>query len=188
MSLRRTPLAAAIACLALAATGCGNKEAVVHEAKTEGIYLDVGPLDYQVQLSRVLNPSEIPDRDYFAGIPEDELDLPRGVAWFAVFIRVQNQTKETQPSAEDFEIVDTLENVYKPVTIDRKANAVAYAARQLAPEAIIPPTDSVAADGPTQGEMLLFKLPFATLQNRPLEFKIHAPGAAGEEAVVDLDV
>ena len=185
---RRLPLLAALAALAVAASGCENKEHVVHEAKTEGIYLDVGPLDYQVQLSRVLNPSEVPDRDYFAGIPEAERELPRGEAWFAVFIRVQNQTDERQPTAEEFEIVDTQENVFRPVAIDTAANSIAYEPRELEPEAIIPSTDSVGADGPTQGEMLLFRLPFSTLQNRPLEFKIVAPGGGDDEAVVDLDV
>lgn len=189
MTVRRASILAALAGVTLIASGC-DKEAVVHEAKTEGIYLDVGPLDYQVQLSRVLNPSETPDRSYFDGVAPEELDLPNGQAWFAVFIRVQNQTDKAEPMAatDDFEIVDTQENVYKPVAVDPKANAIAYEARQLEPNAIIPAVDSVAADGPTQGALLLFKLPFATLQNRPLEFKIQSPTSAEDHAVVDLDV
>ena len=103
---------------------------------------------------------------------------------------MQNQTDEAEPTAatDDFEILDTQENVYKPVAVDPRANAIAYEARELEAGAIIPATDSVAGDGPTQGAMLLFKLPFTTLQNRPLEFKIHSPTSAEEHAVVDLDV
>lgn len=187
MIVRRTrrPLLAALACVAVAASGCGNKEAVVTEAKTEGIYLDVGPLDYQVQLSRVINPAIVPDKDYFIGLPEAETELGSTDTWFAVFIRVQNQTDRAEQSAEDFEIVDTQEKVYRPVAFQAGANPIAYVAKTVQPKEQIPAEDSLAADGPTQGAMLLFRLPFPTLANRPLEFKIKS---AQSEAVVDLDV
>src|SRR5437764_811720 len=60
-------LAAASAALALGA--CGNKVAVVKEGKTEGTYLNVGDLQYQVQISRALNPADVEDRDYLVGLP-----------------------------------------------------------------------------------------------------------------------
>ena len=41
---------------ALVVGGCGNKEETTTEAATEGIYLDVGDLKYQVQISRIINP------------------------------------------------------------------------------------------------------------------------------------
>ena len=49
--MRRLALIALLA-TGLLAAGCGNKESEVHEASTEGISVDVGPLVYQVQLSR----------------------------------------------------------------------------------------------------------------------------------------
>ena len=36
--------------------GCGNKLEVRTVGETEGIYVDVGELRYQVQLSRIINP------------------------------------------------------------------------------------------------------------------------------------
>ena len=109
----------ALAAAALAASGCGNKEAVVTLAETEGIYVDVGELDYQVQLSRILNPAIVPDRDYFQGLPAAQRVLRNSEAWFAVFIRVQNSTDEIHESASEFEIIDTQENSFEPVEFDR---------------------------------------------------------------------
>lgn len=170
---------------AAALAGCGNKEAVVRLAETEGIYVDVGELDYQVQLSRQLNPSVVPDRDYLAGLPDYVAPLDAEETWFAVFLRVQNQTDEPHEMAEEFEIEDTTGRVYKPIEVGRDDNPLAYEALDLAPRSIFPPTDSSGSVSPTQGGFLLFKIPFQSLGNRPLEFRIEADG---EEAVVDLDV
>jgi hypothetical protein len=42
----------------LALVGCGRGEGVLTTAETEGLYLDVGGLKYQVQLSRYMNPKD----------------------------------------------------------------------------------------------------------------------------------
>ena len=47
---------------ALVLVGCGRGEGQVTTAETEGLYLDIGGLKYQVQLSRYMNPSDIEDR------------------------------------------------------------------------------------------------------------------------------
>ena len=60
-------LYAFLLCLALGA--CGHKEAHPHFADNEGVYVDAGPLTYQVQLSRELNPSNIEDQRYLSGLP-----------------------------------------------------------------------------------------------------------------------
>ena len=52
-----------------ALAGCGNKLEVRTVGETEGIYIDVGELRYQVQLSRIINPNDIEDRHYLAGLP-----------------------------------------------------------------------------------------------------------------------
>jgi len=171
---------------AFAVAACGNKEAVVKVAETEGIYVDVGALDYQVQISRILNPNSVPDSQYLTGLPEDEAGPTDKETWFGVFVRVQNSTETVQTPALKFEIVDTQEKSFEPITLDAKENVFAYTANPLAPGATLPAVDSLTNEGPSQGSMLLFKLPFDTLQNRPLEFKIET--FAGEEGVVDLDV
>ena len=52
-----------VALAALVVGACGNKEDKTLHGATEGIYIDVGGLKYQVQISRVLNPTDREDRD-----------------------------------------------------------------------------------------------------------------------------
>lgn len=186
--LPRPRLLAALLLVALAAglTACGNKEDVVTEAKTEGIYIDVGELTYQVQISRELNPAQPDDRSYLIGIPTALRGLSPAQAYFAVFVRVWNESDASRPAASEFEIVDTLGKTYTPIPL-AKINPFAYQAVTLKPDDEIPVVDSVAAHGATQGSLLLFKVDIASYQNRPLEFRIKSP-TGGAEGTVDLDV
>ena len=187
MNVRRLLISAA-AVPALALSGCdwvGDKEAVVRLAETEGIYVDVGELDYQVQISRQLNTALAPDKGYLAGLPDYVSDLTEDEVWFAVFLRVQNQTDEPHESADDFEIEETTGEKFTPIDIKAADNPLAYESREIEPHETYPEADEVAGDSPTQGGMLLFKIPYSSLANRPLELKIEADG---ESAVVDLDI
>ena len=65
--LRKLLLLALVAALF---AGCGNKGEEVSEAETEGIYLTVAGLTYQVQMSRFLNPGDVEDAQYLMGLPE----------------------------------------------------------------------------------------------------------------------
>ena len=182
---RLTVLAAALAC-AFVAAGCGNKEEIVTQAATEGIYLDLDELKYQIQISRYLNASDVEDRSYLAGLPSGTQQPGGDETWFGVFLRVSNATDRTITPAGDFEIVDTQDNVYRPVALDTKINPFAYRPDPIAPKSLIPQPDSPASTGPVQGSLLLFKVKTDSLQNRPLEFRLR--GANGTTAVVDLDV
>jgi hypothetical protein len=179
--------AAILTVLAAALAGCGNKEAVVTKAHTEGIYLDVGPLDYQVQISRYINPAQVPDNAYLKGLGSTVSALQKGETWFGVFVRVQNSTDRTHPIATDIKITDTLGNEFQPVAIDANSNPFAYAPFDLQPEDTYPRPDSAAALDSAQGSLVLFRLPYTTLQNRPLEFHITSPEGDGE-GIVDLDL
>src|SRR3954447_12469353 len=99
---------AAFACLALA--GCGEKTDITTFAETEGIYLDVGNLVYQVQLSRYLNPADVEDREYLVGVPADEAQLTADEIWFGVWMRVKNYSDETLTPTTQFRITDTEKN------------------------------------------------------------------------------
>jgi len=179
------PLALLLAVVAL--TACGNKEDVVTRAKTEGIYVDAGPLAYQVQISRILNPALPDDAAYLAGA-QDTLD-PSKEAWFAVFIRVENDSRRPHEAAKDLSIADTQDDVFTPVAFD-DVNPFVYRPAAVPPKGnqvgVIPDRSSVAGAGPIAGAMVLFKIPYASLQNRPLELRIKSP--EGESASVDLDV
>ncbi|HEX2102954.1 MAG TPA: hypothetical protein VHF51_04845 [Solirubrobacteraceae bacterium] len=172
---------------ATALVACGNKEEVVLHGATEGIYLDLGELKYQVQISRQLNPASPEDRAYLVGLDASQRDLPAGQEWFAVFMRVQNEDTRPHPAAREYTITDTQENKFRPVPLGPE-NVFAYRAGTVGPESLIPVADSPAAEGSIQGALLLFKIPTRNLENRPLELEIASPDTPGLTATVDLDV
>jgi hypothetical protein len=181
---RHIAAAFAVLILALPLAACGRKKTTTF-GTTEGTYLDVGPIAYQVQVSRILNPQDIEDRDYMQGV---QGTLAADEVWFAVFVRGQNTSDKTQPAADNFEITDTLNNTFRPVAI-AKANPFAYKARPVAHGQLIPSGSSAAGAGVVQqGAMLLFKVKLSSLSNRPLEFHIKSPTVPQKEGTVELDV
>jgi hypothetical protein len=169
LPVRRFALALLALAAVLALTACGNKPKIRTEGATEGTYLNVGPLTYQVQISRQLNPNDIEDRTYLQGVPPAQSRLPTGQTWFGVFIRVANDTKRPHPAATDFAIQDTQDDIYRPIR-QAPQNAFTYQGGMVPPNGLIPAVDSVASEGVIQGSLLLFKLPLSALDNRPLEF------------------
>jgi hypothetical protein len=166
---------------------CGNKHGEVLEGETEGIYLDLGGLKYQVQISRQLNPAEPEDEGYLVGVPAEERELAADETWYGIFIRVQNVEDDTHQAAEEFEIRDTQENVFRPIELGPD-NVFAYRPRRVGAKGLIPEFDSPAAENTIQGSLLLFKIPYENLQNRPLEFEVVHPDDPETTAAVALDV
>ena len=184
---RATRLTAILAALcALFAAGCGSHAETVTQGETEGIYLDIGELKYQVQVSRNLNPRDIEDRAYLKGLPPGSQPAD-DETWFGVFLRVQNTTEETLPPARTFEIVDTQEGEFEALELDTDVNAFAYEPRPVPPGELLPEPDSPASDNTIQGSLLLFKMTVDSLGNRPLELEIESR-QGGDNAIVDLDV
>jgi hypothetical protein len=184
LPLRPLALVALALALALIAGGCGNKQAVVTEAETEGPYLNVGPLKYQVQISRLLNPSDVEDAAYLQGLAPAEGRLGPGETWFGVFLRVINDGRRGAVAADDFEIEDTQGRTFRPVALTG-ANPFAYRPARVGPGGSLPVPGSIADEGPIGGGLILFKLTFETLGNRPLELRIRSGHGEG---TVDLDV
>jgi hypothetical protein len=173
--------------LAAALAGCGNKLETRTVGETEGLYIDIGELKYQVQESRILNPNDVEDRAYLAGLPAGTVAPTPGEAWFGVWLRVENTTsKKTLPAADSFEMVDTQEHVFEPVELEH--NPFAYAPTNLGPKRVLPDPNSPAGEGVIQGSLVLFKITTEALANRPVEFKIKSPTNADEVGVVDLDI
>ncbi|MEA2272425.1 MAG: hypothetical protein QOI98_1133 [Solirubrobacteraceae bacterium] len=172
---------------ALSLSACGNKQSVVTSAESEGIYLDLDSLKYQVQVSRELNPSDREDRAYMAGLTPADRALAPDEVWFGVFLQVQNDTGQSHPSAQQFKIEDTERNVYRPVPL-ASINSFAYRPTTLDPKGLIPLPDTPAYDGPTQGAVVLFKLKEPSFDNRPLVLSIESAVTPGQFAHVDLDV
>ena len=185
----RTPLltsAALLSALVFAACG-GHKQPTTH-GESEGAYIQAGPLIYQVQMSRELNPENVEDREYLEG-----LSVPTAVAgdeeWFGVWLRVENDNDDAQPAASEFKIVDTLGTEYEPFALPA-SNAFSYQPREIegkSGQPLLPDPESAAGQGPIQGSMLLFKLNTSVYSNRPLELEI-TPEGGGEPSTVDLDL
>ena len=179
-------LLALIATAALVVGGCGNKEDVVTVADTEGIYVGVDDLTYQVQISRILNPADIEDASYLLGVSEDEQPTKDEV-WFGIFMRVENETDGELTPTDSFRITDTQGEVFEPVAIDPEVNVFSYQPTPIAPGAVLPFKSSAPADNTIQGSLVLFKLPVTSLYNRPLELEIEST-KGGDNAKIDLDV
>ncbi|HEX3692292.1 MAG TPA: hypothetical protein VHU13_03015 [Solirubrobacteraceae bacterium] len=193
--LLRKPLLGALAAVAALALGACSDDS--HTRVTTGTYagesgqnapyLNVGPLIYEVQLSRQLNPADTEDASYLKALTSAQRHLAPGEEWFAVFVQVYNESSAPHPAATEMTISDTQENVYRPI-VPNSENEFAYRGGLLQPKARIPALNTVAADGPIQGALLLFKIKIVSLDNRPLQFKIVDPLDPAQTAQAELDV
>ncbi len=192
-TLRKLPLLAAVLLAALALGACGDSHTKVTtgtyagESGANAPYLNLGPLVYQVQLSRQLNPNNSEDAGYLQGVPYGEGQLKKGEEWFGVFLQVYNNTEHAHPASETISISDTEGNVYHPIEV-LPTNRYIYRGGVLAPKSVLPKPDTTASFGPTQGALLLFKIKTYSLNNRPLEIKIEEPEGLLGSVSAELDV
>jgi hypothetical protein len=177
----------------LALSACGDSHTRVStgtyagESGANAPYLNVGPLIYEVQLSRELNLSNTEDAAYLQGLSPAERQLGPGQEWFAVFIQVYNNTSHELPAAGEVTITDTQGNAYSPIVPDQ-TNEYAYRAGMVPAKGQLPAPDTTADDGPTQGALLLYKIQIVSLDNRPLQLKITDPTDPSQTASAELDV
>jgi hypothetical protein len=189
----RGALSIALAVAATALGACGDSHTRVStgtyagESGQNAPYLDVGPLIYEVQLSRELNPADTEDSSYLQGLSPAQRKLAPGEEWFAVFVQVYNESSTSHAAARSITISDTQGNVYSPI-LPTAANSFAYRPGAVPSKGRLPALDTIAADGPTQGALLLYKIKLASLDNRPLELKIVDPLDASQVAKAELDV
>jgi hypothetical protein len=173
-------------CLVVLAAGvgaCGNSDTKqgVDEAAREGIALPLDGIEYNVFITRELNPRITPDKSYVvSGMEPDATHTLYGV-----FLQTCNRGEESAQTAERFTIVDNQGNRFEPTPLP-ESNDFAYHPKVLAPEECIPEKGSVAQLGPTAGSMLLFRLPLANTEYRPLELEIEGP--SGGHLTYDLDI
>jgi hypothetical protein len=191
--LRKLPLLALVLLAALALSACGDSHTRVStgtyagESGANAPYLNVGPLLYEVQLSRELNPYNVEDASYLDGLTPAQAKLEPGQEWFAVFLQVYNNNNAAKPAASSVTISDTQNNVYSPI-IPESGNPYVYRAGLVAPKGQLPEPETAAYQAPTQGELLLFKIQVVSLDNRPLELKIVDPEDPSQSASAELDV
>jgi hypothetical protein len=174
-----TLLAFAISLLALfALAGCGSsgEETDVNEGEP----LELGDLHFNVQITRYLNPFSPEDSQYLEGAPE----LGKGEQYLAVFMEIDNEGDSTNVVPYPFHIVDTRGNVYEQVpNLDNPFTLVS--GTPIEPDEGVPGVETAAANGPIEGSMILFLLPEAANENRPLQLVVPGPGEPGK---IELDL
>jgi hypothetical protein len=191
--LRKSPLVILALLAVLALGACGDSHTKVTtgtyagESGKNAPYLNVGPLVYEVQLSRELNPANIEDAAYLKGLTPADSHLAPGQEWFAVFLQVYNHTSAPLLAAKSLTVTDTQNNSYSPVVPDA-INEFVYRGGLVPAKGELPLPESVASSGATGGAVLLYKIQVVSLDNRPLEFKIVDPTDASQTASAELDV
>ena len=169
---------------ALVFAGCANKLETRTQGATEGLYIDVGELKYQVQISRALNPAIIPDKEFLQGV-EEELD--KGEVYFAIFLRIENESGEPVAPAEHYELEDQQGETYEPLEVP-ESNPFHFSEEPIGPGSYAPNPESVARQlGSIGGMMQLYKVTHQTLENRPVELVIKSDEPE-DEAVINLDI
>jgi hypothetical protein len=193
---RRIAAATTAVLLAAGLSACGSSHTALKFAdmSVNGSYVQLGPMNYQVQISREINPWDVEDRNYLLGLPSGTTLQPFS-AWFGVFIRVENPSKDISrsPSLSGFYLTDTLGHIYRPIALNTHANQYAYQPTNVigggAPRGgVIPNPDTAAGTGPIGGAELLFQIPLTAYDNRPIELHIVDPNQSSDTAVVSLDV
>ena len=178
MRARRVTILISSLVLAAGVAGCGNKPRSRHIDNTDNTasYVDAGQISYQLQISRELNGFSTEDSQYLTGLPKGTAAPTPDEEWFAVFMWAWNQSKVAHYTApaSAFDVVDTQGTLYHPETVNHTVNPYAWSSQQLPPGGTQPAPDTTAFFGPTQGQLLLFKINASAYTNRPLTLQIRS--------------
>lgn len=181
--MRRPLLLLASLALSAGLSACEKHEEIKH-AETEGIYVNVGELKYQVQISRALNPAIAEDAAFLEGVEEE---LGEGETWFAIFLRVENESSEPVAPAEHYEIEDQQGETYEPVELP-ETNPFHFSDEPIPAGGVAPSSESIARQlGSIGGMLQLYRVTYETLDNRPVELIIRSDDPE-DEATVNLDI
>jgi hypothetical protein len=183
VNVRRFWILACALAVAFAVTACGSskhapsKPGVLtgHEVGNEvndGSYIQAGPITYQLEVSRELNPYSIQDAPYVKGLPTGFPAPTANQLWYGVFLWAKNQHHKAYRTADNFKIVDTQGVTYYPIKLNPALNPYAWTSQLLPYEGTYPVQDSVQSEGESQGALLLFKLNSSAYADRPLTFYI----------------
>lgn len=187
MSARRLWIIACAVGMAAVLAACGQVSQPT-SLLNNGVYVDAGPITYQLQVSRELNPFATEDRQYLLGLPAGTSSIGASQLWYGVFLWAKNQTNNNRTTTDKFDIVDTLGTIYRPLKLDAAINPYAWTPTALAPGATQPDPNTTAGVGPTGGELLLFKLSTTIYDNRPLTLQIRAPSGKKVWGTISLDL
>ena len=168
--------------LALGVSACGNKQAHPNfaDANNNGGYVDAGPITYQLQISRVLNPYSAEDSGYVKGLPPGTAGRAPTRSGTACSCGPRTRPTQPQVTTDNFKIVDTQGNTLlpdqagpepQPIRLDRRRSCSRCRPNRR--------PNTTASEGPTQGGLVLFKINNTAYANRPLTLLILGRAATG---------
>jgi hypothetical protein len=160
-------------------SGCGND---LGKEADEGVPIKLGDLEFNVQETRFLNPAQPDDGEYLAG---QELPTPAGKAYLGVFLTIHNGGGDAVdlPTDAEMSVVDTTGAAYE--AIPTHTPFAAPLGTELESRGDIPAPDTAAANGPTQGAIVIFLVDQSVNESRPLKLEIEHQGDTGE---ITLDI
>ena len=152
---RASRVAALLIVLALTGlSACGNdEEPGVDEPAREGLAIPVDGIQYNVFITRQINPAIQPDVAYYDGPPP-----AAGSTFYGVFIHACNDTDETHEAIDEFIVKDNQGEEFEPIELPEE-NVFAYRARELPPGECIPEKGSINQLGPDSASLLMFEMP-----------------------------
>jgi hypothetical protein len=188
MSGRRIATVLGAAASALALSACGSGEHATYADNLGPGYVQVGQLNYQIQLSRELNPfNQEEDHWYLQGFSKSQLKLSPLDEFFGVSLQVFNWTHTAATPTDSFFISDTLGDKFVPMT-NPNPNAYTYVPQSIPAGGQYPAITSNAYSTWSGGEFLIFKIPYADLPNRPFVLHIVNAQDPSRQSQIELDV
>jgi hypothetical protein len=188
MLAKRIVMLAGAAASAIAISACGAGEHATYADNLGPGYVQVGQLNYQVQVSRQLNSwDQNEDAWYLKGFSSSQLALPTSELFFGVSLQVFNWTSHPATPTSDFYITDTVGEKFVPM-VNPNPNPYTYVASSIPGGGRLPNTSSNAFSGWTQGEFIIFKIPYDSIVYRPLILHVVNQAQPARQSRIELDI
>jgi len=185
---KRLVMLTGAAASAVAISACGAGEHATYADNLGPGYVQVGQLNYQVQISRELNPYDTQEDSYYlGGLTKSQLKLPVTDEWFGISLQVYNWSHQAATPTSRFYVTDTLGDRFTPLA-NPAPNPYSYVPRSIPSGGQMPTISSMAYTSWTQGEFLLFKVPYADLPDRPFILHIVDQADPSKQSQIELDL
>ena len=164
--------------LATVIIGCGA------EKKSEGEGGDAVTVDgavYEVQYSRLLNAGDPEDKAYLVGQPK----LKAGEIYLGVFVKIRNDGDKPYTPPKEIELTEAGGDRFHPIDASKSPFALDFN-KAIPPGGVEPAADAVAATGPADGSLILYKINQSSIQRQPLMLEI--PARDGRDGEIHIDV